>query len=370
MFSFEDVPTCSLMLKALVGHDLWRLAISLWSWNPNDAVGESLIDELVSNNLWEQSISVLHQIIAKENVSGDSKKIEKNDIAEADDVDNEVVLALNDAIRLANDPTFIPAEEKRRRGSIPHLVNSMLPLKCQWQHAISVLARLSERDISLETRKEILDVAAARSAYQGGNLVDTFRWIKESEHVWHSKSLQRTFFRCAFALESYEDAISILEVLSKEGVEEIPAVGLQDFCKCFIREYNQGRCVELLDRFAVVILRCASRIYSEETRAQLRDFFRSNAVDTTVLDVVDLLERTRGTTLVFGERSLLEDIPTTATDIDSAATALLHKGHWKASLELFGRLVETKPLNKKEEILIEAARASLGSWRTAILFIA
>ncbi|RNF01642.1 hypothetical protein TraAM80_06875 [Trypanosoma rangeli] len=370
MFSFEDVPTCALMLKALVSHNLWRSAINLWLWNPNDAVGEALLDELAFNNLWEQSMEVLHQLIVKEGIYRDSIKMKTKDIGEAKDINGDVALALNDAFRLANDPTFIPAEEKKSRGAIPHLVNKIFPLKSQWQQAVSVLVRLSERDISLQTRRELLDIAAARAVYQGEKIADTYSWIRETEYVWRSKSLQRTFFRCALALERYEEAISILEDLSKQGIEGVPSASLQHFCKCFVREYNQGKCVELLDRFAAVVLRCSSRIYSEKTRGELRNFFRSNAVDTTALDVVDLLERTRGSTFVFGDRSVSEDIPASATDIDNAASSLLHKGHWKASLELLKRLVEAKPLNKKEEILIEAARASLNSWKTAILFIA
>ncbi|KAF5224981.1 hypothetical protein ECC02_001914 [Trypanosoma cruzi] len=370
LFSFEDIPTCSLMLKALVRHDLWRSAINLWVWNPNDATGEALIDELAFCNMWEQSIYVLQQLIMNENFCRDSKKKITGDIIEEKHIDSDVALALNDAFRLANDPTFIPPEERRRRGTIPHLVNTAFPLKSQWQMAISLLVRLSERDISSDTRKELLDVAAARSAYQAGRMEDTFFWIKETEYFRESKSLQRTFFRSAISIQRYEEAISILEILSNHGIEEIPSGSLQDLCKCFVREYNAGKYVELLDRFSTVVLKCSSRIYSKETRDELRHFFQSNAVDTTALDFVGSLERTRGSTFIFGDRSHLEGIVKSATDIDKAASALLHKGYWKASLELLKRLLEVKPLNKNEEVLIEAARVSLGSWKTAILFIA
>ncbi|KEG15287.1 hypothetical protein DQ04_00121190 [Trypanosoma grayi] len=360
------------MLKALVRHDLWRSAITLWGWNPGDALGESLVGELMSKNLWVQSLRVISHLLASDDSTTNAAKLGPLiDVKEFQGVDGDVMSTLNDALRLTSDPTFIPKEEQRASSGLVQVVNARYTQKSQWQEAIDLLLKLSERSFSLHTKREILSVAAAKSAYHGERFEDTIDWIQQSEYFQQSASFQRVALRSAVVLHRFEDVVSILETLSKQGLDEVPTLTLEDFCKQFIREYEEGKYAELLHRFAAVVSRCASRLYCKKTRDNIRQFLIRNAMSTDALDVTSLLERTRDYGPGFCEALLFplsKGKVETVTDIDQAASALLSRGNWKASLELLKKLVTTEAVNEREKVILESARSSLGSWKTALLF--
>ncbi|ORC90516.1 uncharacterized protein TM35_000083140 [Trypanosoma theileri] len=369
LFTSEGVPTCSLMLKALVRHDVWRTAVTLWKWNPNDALGEALVDELMSRNLWEQSLDIVNHILSDNTIaSGESNINSLTDIKKLENFKDDVALALNDTIRLISDPTFIPMEECKAQSGMTRLANKMFPKKSQWKEAISLLVALSERNISSQTRREILELTVAKFCYDGKQYQEAFNWIRKNEIELNSNSLKRTHLRCAIYLKRFDIAISVLESLHKQNIKEIPILTLYDFCKGFIREINEGRCFELLDRFADIVSKCSSLISSEKIRVELKQFFVQNGLDTTTLDVINLLEQTKGSSLFLGNKVISKDDMGSITNIDRAATLLMSKGDWKASLCLLEKILQTEAVNEKEKVILEAAQASVGNWKTAILF--
>lgn len=370
LFFFEEVPTCSLMLKALVRHDLWRSAINLWTWNPNTVLGEALVDELMSKNLWEQSLFVVNRFLLAENFRPDSLKSTVKAWGQEKNIESDVVLAVDDAFGLATDPSFIPPEEKNDKNTLPRLVNTVFPLKSQWHKAASLLVRLCECCTSSETQKGLLELAAARSTYHGERFEDIFHWVKQTKYVRYSTSLQQTFFFLAVFLQRFEDAFIALEALSKQGLDDVPSGSLQDFCTKFIYEYNQGKHVEFLDRFSTLVLKCSSRIRCKKTLDELKVFLKNNAVNTNALDIWDTFERSKAPVSCFSDRSFVQIAAPSISEIDETASVLYRQGRWKDSLELLKKLVETQPVNEKEHVIRDAVKVSLGSWETAILFLA
>ncbi|KAH9578396.1 hypothetical protein LSM04_006307 [Trypanosoma melophagium] len=371
LFTSEGVPTCSLMLKALVRHDIWQTAVTLWKWSPNDALGEALVDELMSRNHWKQSLDVVDHMLSNDTIVSDNFNIKAlADIKKLEHFKDDVALALNDTLRLISDPTFVPMEECKAQSGMVRLASKMFSRKSQWKEAISLLVALSERNISSQARKEILNFTAAKLCYDGKQYQDAFNWIKKNEFELYSNSLKRTYLRCAIYLKRFDIAITVLEYLYRENIKEIPILTLHDFCRGFIKGINEGKYLEFLDRFSDIVSKCSSHISSEKIRVELRQFFLQNGMDTTALDVINLLEQTKGSSIFRGNEAVPKDDMGSITNMDRAASLLLSKGDWRGSLCLLEKILETEAVNEKEKVILKAAQASFGNWKTAILFFA
>nr|CCC52054.1 conserved hypothetical protein [Trypanosoma vivax Y486] len=367
LFNSEGIPTCSLVLKALVKHDLWRFAISLWCNGVNATLSDALVEELMSKSLWRQSLLVVERLLESGPcVIDDSKYVPLSDLRELKSIPDGSELALNDGFRLSYDAAFMPPEESRNTSGLAHVVSEVFPVRSQWQTAVTILVSLSEQSVSEKTHKQLLELAAAKAVYFGERLDDSFLWIMNCSFACNSRFLQRTLFRISVLRGFWKEAIFALEKLSFFDTEEIPSLCLHDFCLGFIKDYESGECTELLEKFIFAISRSISRVQSVTVLDEVLSFFVRVGADAAILKGEHLLVNNKRKTIKH-DMCFNKKLVRSISDIDNTAS-LLNRRQWKFALSLLKKMAETEPISDREKILSRAARLSLDNWETGLMF--
>ncbi|RHW69742.1 hypothetical protein DPX39_100119400 [Trypanosoma brucei equiperdum] len=346
---------------------MWRCAIGLWVWNPSGTLCDSLVGELMVESMWKQSLQVVNHLLNIRKLScGDAICIDDH-VGEPDGTTGRFVVGPSDTMRVAYDPTFVPVEECGMSSGLCHLITSLYPTRSQWHQAVCLLVQLSESGTSADTAKELLELAAARSAYQGRRFEDVFKWSLRCRYVHTSCSLQRTLLRAAIAVSCWEEAFATLDKLVMRRVEEVPVITLCELCRGFMKEYGQGKHVNLLDKFSTIIMKCWE-LFRTEMKLEIKSFFEFNAVDTGALEV-DSFSNEFVVSGADGKSLCGSRYPISVTDMDKLTSLLLNKGHWKAALHLLSKFSESEWSNEREKVIVNAARASMRCWETALLFV-
>nr|CCC94175.1 conserved hypothetical protein [Trypanosoma congolense IL3000] len=366
LFSFEDVPVCGLMLKALIKRDMWQSALEIWSWGADGALCDAVVDELMAKSMWTQSLQAVCHLLNATDHNDSCGTLNSIPLEEPIISGEEFPVISDKAMWLSSKVSFLP-EEYRKPGGLSHLVNGLYPKNSQWQQAVCLLVKLSVSGTSVRTRKELLEVAAARCTYSGARYKYVFEWVTRCNYLYSSCSLNRTFLRVAISLSLWEDAFAALRWLTDRGLEEVTSFTVDRLCRKFMKEYEQGKDLHLINSFSSTLSKCV-RLLPGRTKDELKVFLLHNAIDVSVLDIVAALDSSFETGVTPSEMHFLKNGTMSVMDIDKTGTLALSRGQWKTTLILVNMLIETKPLTDKEKFIVNAVRESSRNWETALLF--
>lgn len=355
LFYAEDIPACALMLKALVFHDQWKTAISIFEWSigspDHGELGEHLAQFLVSRGYSKESFVVARQLASSSNSppvgavctkqSTDSSLVQK---------------ALDDSLSMSTCAHFIPTEERVCYCGLGSSVFRAFPKNAQWREACDTLDRISFF-VGLETRLKLMEYRAAKSAHGGRQYAGTLRWLVKEPLLKSSPSLLRTLLHCSLKLNDLQLAMICLESLTSIGSASIPLSCFEDFCDQFLNSANSSLEGDIR-RFVHIVSVNASIIVRHCVRQRVALFF-ANKVSEPYPSL-------------FHNRFPLKEVLNNAakfsiTELDNTASLLLHQNRWKEALSVLEIMCSIPPLSDGEKMLQGTVTANLCDWEQALL---
>ncbi|EPY22126.1 hypothetical protein STCU_08336 [Strigomonas culicis] len=354
LFTAEDIPTCSLFLKALVYHGQWETAVQMLEQNtPHKMSGdlsECLAQFLIVNNLWEQSLNVLEQI--------QNPKIQDEDATDAVrpalSYENSISTSfVDDSKEMATNARFIPKEEQPVYCGIGATAFRAFPKNDDWQKALALIDKCMHA-VGPDVRMKLLEYKAARFVYGGGKTKEFLLWSHENRSIFSkSQPLCRILFYCALENNDLATCLNCFEAAPAGQLNFISSQRLCKFVIQFVNHYKENCPLRELNCFRQVLLANCSAVTSHIIKDKVVMFFKENGMSFS-FESYQSISSTAFLTVehtysALNQQSKEEVHTVSITEIDKLASALLRQNKWKEALMCLENIDTVLPQNENEK---------------------
>lgn len=394
LFNAEDVPTCSLMLKALVHHGNWSTALRLFEWSSDTPafgqLGEHLAQFLMSEGVYEQSFAVIAQLLQLMESRKNAPNRSENAAASTSFVMNEIrhspalsaadkdlmQSAMSDLVGLAQNSTYVPKEEETCYCGLGAAVFRAYPKNVHWKEASDILHKLGECTAG-RTQIRLAEYEFSKKVYGGSQFEDARACLSSSPIAHESATLQRILLHSLLELGDVDGSLECLERLHQSGAGCVPGHNFGKFCRLFAARHKNGPLEpELERRFVQLVVTNYSIIRHSEARVAIASFFSKRNIDNTFLTALpstaasaqQALQNAPSQTQLDAVYSATSPLAGSITSLDKTASLLLKEGKWQEALMTLQRLADTPPVNDREQIIRNIVLNNAGDWEKTLLF--
>lgn len=394
LFNAEDVPTCSMMLKALVHHGNWKAALQLFEWSSDSTMfgqlGEHLAQFMLSKGLEKESLSVATKLLALSKPDAHKKEGLRHPLLEEGLRDYDSLVSnsrapdrglvksvMHDIVGLAQNPVYVPKEEETCYCGLGSVVLRAYPKNSQWKEAASMLHELGAC-VSGQTSVRLAEYEYARRVYGGCQYQLAKSELASHAATANSLTLQRILLHVALELEDYELALDCLERLTYNGAQCVSDVKLNRFIVGFLQEHRTPNLsAENERRFIFIVVKSSAAIKSS-TRAVLRTFFATRNIDA---DFLATSAEMVPSSFITGQQAALPSVVpsnervsnnnnnnNTISAVDRTVSVLLRQGKWREALLELDRIKDMQAQTESEEVIRNTVLENSGDWERTLLF--
>lgn len=359
LFDAEDVPTTSLMIKALVNHGQWQTAMRLLQYNKDiqtvGALSEVLAQSLMSKQMWAQALHLTQLMLkTRKEIPHDS-----NSITEA--TASLCFTSEDDSVQMAKNATFLPEESREMYCGFTAAVAYRFPRNTEWKDALQALDEVYTL-ADLKTRVKIKEYRVAREVHGSLRYKEILSGRLRDSSYKTSSSLLRSYLHCAVAESDIDAAFELLEILSSFGCEAIPTTCFEKTCLKFIS--NEGlHSHSSLTRFESLVCKNSCRLISQNVRKIIRVFCADYQLKMPLFANQSLLQ------FVSSESKKMHTGEISITEMDHLSAVLLSQGKWVEALSLANSIVAGAPQNENERVIVNLLRKNTNCWKTMLQFL-
>lgn len=377
LFTAEDVPACSLFLKALVYHGQWETAVKMLEQNAQHKTAgdltEYLAQFLVANNLWEQSLASLEKMC----IHGPHDNSETDALLTVSSSYYASALSTSfkdESKEMATNPRFVPEEEQPVYCGIGATAFRAFPKNRDWEKALRLMDK-GTNAVSPDIRLKILEYKAARFIYGAKKNKEYLEWARKNWNICRkSPTLSRFLFYCALESGDVETCVNCLEFVQNNKNNTLSSRSANRFATLFIIYYKDNCPLKTLETFRSFLRANQNTIVDASTKKQVVFFFKTNGMEFSFGSSSNLVQSAfavlENTATCFLERTqqLSETGKPTVTEIDKFASLLLRENKWKEALMCLESVKTVTALSESEVIIKNNIIENATNWEKALLF--
>lgn len=361
LFDAEDVPSTALLLKALVNHDQWHTAIKLFELNKDRPFAPELAEVfgqgLVGRGLWQQTLQ-LASLLTERPLDANSAststelQISKSTLSSTESSD--------DSQQMAENPAFLPAEERTTYCSFVSAVARAFPLRQQWKEAVDC-ARSLQKVVDARTKKRLVEYEVARLVHDGERYNEVIERSQHQRCFRASPSLQRSLLRCAITAGQHNLVLDCLELLSALG-SATTSVRLFESACTFLLSSEETWSKSALLRFESLVCLQGALVQDRGLQKLIRVFCADYDLKLPVF--LSAQQTQKGATGELTDTAAATSI----TNLDRLASTLAAQSRWKEALQVAERIRASVALDDNERVIFDMLQASAHSWERTLQF--